>query len=172
MGETFQHEDPYRILGLDHGATAAEITRAYRLQARSWHPDARPDDPDAAARFRAVTRAYEVLSDPVQRERYEREAAPAPRPHPRSGPHQHAHPPGDPPLRAGPVWVEAEPGSVQPGAPPLSYILVRFPGRGLFYASYGDYGSVLDDDWWIWLRAAAGPMTVIAACSASPWRLS
>jgi DnaJ domain len=64
--------DPYRVLGVSRDATAADITRAYRQRARSVHPDTAPPGAGAAARFRAVSEAYQVLSDPARRAGYDR----------------------------------------------------------------------------------------------------
>jgi curved DNA-binding protein CbpA len=62
----------YRILDVPPGASQETIVHAYRQQARASHPDARPGDPGAAARFRILSSAYEVLSDPVRRADYDR----------------------------------------------------------------------------------------------------
>lgn len=62
-------EDLYGILGVDHNASVDEIRRAYRRLARELHPDINPDSAD---RFKAVTHAYNILSDPEQRQRYDR----------------------------------------------------------------------------------------------------
>ncbi|MDE0171665.1 MAG: molecular chaperone DnaJ [bacterium] len=64
--------DHYEVLGVDRDATPGEIKRAFRRLARATHPDANPDDPRAEARFRQVAEAYEVLSDPEKRARYDR----------------------------------------------------------------------------------------------------
>lgn len=63
--------DLYQVLDVDQGASAEEIKRAFRRLAREHHPDANPDDPDAEARFKELARAYEVLSDPERRRRYD-----------------------------------------------------------------------------------------------------
>ena len=62
--------DHYRVLGIERGASPEEIKRAFRALARQYHPDANPA-PDAEARFKEINAAYEVLSDPVKRERYD-----------------------------------------------------------------------------------------------------
>ena len=63
--------DHYAVLGISRDATQDEIKRAYRRLARQLHPDANRHEVDAEERFKEVTRAYEVLSDPVKRERYD-----------------------------------------------------------------------------------------------------
>ncbi len=60
--------DLYRLLGVSQDASQEEIKRAYRRQARSLHPDAGGDE----EAFKNATRAYEVLSDPQRRARYDR----------------------------------------------------------------------------------------------------
>src|SRR5579863_5208254 len=62
----------YRRLDVAPDASSAEIGRAYRRLAHGAHPDAHPDDPDASGRFQEITQAYEVLSDPRRRARYDR----------------------------------------------------------------------------------------------------
>ena len=63
---------PYEVLGVSPDASQEAIVQTYRRLARVSHPDVRPDDPQAAARFQALTSAYEVLSDPIRREGYDR----------------------------------------------------------------------------------------------------
>ena len=63
-------QDHYAALGLSSAATLADIKKAFRQLAALHHPDRNPA-PDAAARFRAVQQAYEVLGDAERREAYD-----------------------------------------------------------------------------------------------------
>ena len=63
-------QDHYAALGLNSAATLADIKKAFRQLAALHHPDRNPA-PDAAARFRAVQQAYEVLGDAERREAYD-----------------------------------------------------------------------------------------------------
>ncbi|RPI67505.1 MAG: J domain-containing protein [Ignavibacteriae bacterium] len=63
--------DYYKELELDKGASEADIKKAFRRLARQYHPDANPDDPTAEERFKRISEAYEVLSDPQKRAKYD-----------------------------------------------------------------------------------------------------
>ena len=62
--------DYYTVLGLERGASDAEIKRAFRKLAQQWHPDVNKD-PAAQERFKEINEAYQVLSDPDRRQRYD-----------------------------------------------------------------------------------------------------
>ncbi|MEB2775596.1 J domain-containing protein [Algoriphagus sp. D3-2-R+10] len=64
--------DYYSVLGVDKNATEADIKKAYRKQARKYHPDVNPDDKNAALKFTEVSEANEVLSDPEKRKKYDK----------------------------------------------------------------------------------------------------
>jgi curved DNA-binding protein len=59
------------VLGVDRSADADTVKRAFRKLARQYHPDVNPGDQGAEAKFKEISEAYEVLSDPDKRKRYE-----------------------------------------------------------------------------------------------------
>ena len=63
--------DYYKLLGVSPDATTAQIKSAYRKLAKRYHPDVN-DSPDAAEKFREITEAYDTLTDPDRRRRYDR----------------------------------------------------------------------------------------------------
>ena len=63
--------DYYDVLGIEKGASDAEIKKAYRSLAKKYHPDVNPDNKDAEAKFKEVNEAYEVLSDSDKRAKYD-----------------------------------------------------------------------------------------------------
>jgi len=73
--------DPWAVLGLAPGADAAALKRAFRAQARRWHPDLNDNDPVAEEKFKQVNEAYALLSDPRRRRAWE-----AGEPDPEGGP--------------------------------------------------------------------------------------
>ncbi|HLB26819.1 MAG TPA: DnaJ domain-containing protein, partial [Dehalococcoidia bacterium] len=64
--------DYYEVLGLPRSASEKELKQAYRRLARKYHPDVNPGDAQAEARFKEINSAYEVLSDPDKRKKYDR----------------------------------------------------------------------------------------------------
>ncbi|MGL4540877.1 MAG: DnaJ domain-containing protein, partial [Polymorphobacter sp.] len=64
--------DPYAILGVARGATAADIKKAYRKLAKENHPDKNADNPRALEKFKAASSAYALLSDDKTRGQYDR----------------------------------------------------------------------------------------------------
>ncbi|MEB3322636.1 MAG: DnaJ domain-containing protein, partial [Synechococcaceae cyanobacterium] len=65
------YRDYFKVLGVDRSADADTVKRAFRKLARQYHPDVNPGDASAEARFKEISEAYEVLSDPEKRRRYE-----------------------------------------------------------------------------------------------------
>ena len=67
-----EYRDYYDILNVGRGASEKEIKQSFRRLARRWHPDVNPDDPQAEEKFKEINEAYEVLSDPEKRSKYDR----------------------------------------------------------------------------------------------------
>ncbi|MEC8213577.1 MAG: J domain-containing protein [Cyanobacteriota bacterium] len=65
------YKDYFQVLGVERSADAGAIKRAFRKLARQYHPDVNPGDKAAEAKFKEVSEAYEVLSDPEKRRKYE-----------------------------------------------------------------------------------------------------
>ena len=63
--------DYYKLLEIDHDASQADVKKAYRRLARKYHPDANKDDPSAADKFRKIKEAFDILSDPLERDKYD-----------------------------------------------------------------------------------------------------
>src|SRR3954453_16743774 len=66
-------QTPYEVLGVKSDASSDAIRKAYRKLAKQLHPDLNPGKPEAEARFKSVTAAYDLLSDPEKRARYDRD---------------------------------------------------------------------------------------------------
>ncbi len=66
-----EKRDYYEVLGLQKGATDAEIKKAYRKLAKQYHPDLNPDNPEAEEKFKEINEANQVLSDPEKRAKYD-----------------------------------------------------------------------------------------------------
>ncbi|WP_154796130.1 DnaJ C-terminal domain-containing protein [Occultella kanbiaonis] len=70
-GQDWLEKDFYKMLGVSKDADAAEVKKAYRKLARTWHPDQNPGDAKAEAKFKEIGEAYGVLSDAEQRKQYD-----------------------------------------------------------------------------------------------------
>src|ERR1041384_7172402 len=68
---TTQQKDYYGLLGVKRDASADDIRKAFRKLARKYHPDVNPGDTKAENRFKEINEAYEVLSDPDKRKKYD-----------------------------------------------------------------------------------------------------
>ena len=70
-------KDFYKTLGVEKTASAEEIKKAYRKLAMKHHPDQNKDNPEAEAKFKEISEAYEVLKDEQKRSAYDRFGAAA-----------------------------------------------------------------------------------------------
>jgi DnaJ-class molecular chaperone len=66
-----ESRDLYAVLGVAKGATDEVIRKAYRKLARKYHPDVNPGNHDAETRFKEISAAYDVLSDPARKKLYD-----------------------------------------------------------------------------------------------------
>ena len=81
MAHPQEFTDYYAVLKVERTADLLTIKQAYRRLARQLHPDLNPHDEEAAERFKHLNQAYEVLSDPLQRQHYDRYGTPPARGH-------------------------------------------------------------------------------------------
>src|ERR1700676_2721839 len=88
--------DPYEVLGVPRGASAAAIKSAYRKLAKKHHPDSNKNDPKAAARFSEINSANEIIGDEDKRKQFDRGESDA-----AGKPRFQGFPGGDPRGRAG-----------------------------------------------------------------------
>src|SRR5256714_1961878 len=93
--------DPYEVLGVPRGASAAAIKSAYRKLAKKHHPDANKNDPKSAARFAELNTANEILGDEEKRKQFDRGEIDA-----EGRPRFQGFPGGDPRGRGGPGGFE------------------------------------------------------------------
>lgn len=70
-GWDMDYKDYYKILGVARGASADDIKKAFRKLARKYHPDVNPGDKKSEEKFKEINEAYEVLSDPDKRRKYD-----------------------------------------------------------------------------------------------------
>jgi curved DNA-binding protein len=69
--EAMEYKDYYKVLGVERSASGDEVRKAYRKLAMQFHPDRNPNDKGAEEKFKEINEAYQVLSDPQKRARYD-----------------------------------------------------------------------------------------------------
>src|SRR6195952_103995 len=102
--------DPYEVLGVQKGASAAAIKSAYRKLAKKHHPDANKNDPKSAARFSEINSANEIIGDEDKRKQFDRGEIDA-----EGKPRFQGFPGGDPRGRAGAGGQTFRSGGAGPG---------------------------------------------------------
>jgi len=132
--------DPYKALGLTKTASDAEIKKAYRRIARTSHPDLKPDDPEAEARFKSASAAYDLLKDAKTRARFDKgeiDATGAERPE-RQFYREYSEAPGNP-YRTGPQ--SGGPGDFGDASDIFAEFLRQRAGEGAQYSQgHGQQG--------------------------------
>ena len=103
--------DPYEVLGVPRGASAAAIKSAYRKLAKKHHPDTNKNDPKAAARFSEINSANEIIGDEDKRKQFDRGEIDA-----EGKPRFQGFPGGDPRGRAGGPAAASRPTPSAPAA--------------------------------------------------------
>ena len=133
MATSTASKDYYKTLGVARGASEKDIKSAYRKLARKFHPDVNPGDKKAEDRFKEIGEAYEVLSDPDKRRKYDQFGSAWQR-----GPGSGAHPGWSEVFRQAQRRAGA-PGTRRPGAPGA-------PGSPIDFetAMGGDFGEFFD----------------------------
>ena len=108
------------MLGVDRNSTTDEIKKAYRKAARKYHPDVNPGDKTAEDKYKHISQAYEVLSDPEKRAKYD---------------------------QFGAAWQQAQHSPQWQGGDPREFFNTHFGGGGgggfedIFGSIFGDFSS-------------------------------
>ena len=131
-----EFRDYYKVLGVERGATEAEIKTAYRKLARKYHPDVNPNNKDAERKFKEANEAYQVIGDAEKRKKYDELGADWERGTPEDEVYRRYSGAG------GPFAGGGAPGAGGGGAGGFSDFFERFfsgrgGGRGRSAASYG-----------------------------------